>query len=918
MVSGTQYPNSRFQPKVGRVNLIERKSPGLCHTELAKHSLTILNAPTGFGKTALMSQWFKTVRDEKISTVWLNFKFEDLLVTDMLSLIVSSLDKSGIKLEINNIDDPDQTIGAIVCALESYGKPLYWFWDSFDHLVGHKNFNVIEKLVDSLPENVKLVIATRIDPNWSRIDFLIQDTVWYLTRNELQFSLAEIKQIFDNEGIVALNEHQIYKVSSYTDGWPAAIKLAALGIKAANTASEIDQVLKAEFKLFSQFIEKNILGDLDERLWTFIVRVSHLNILNAELCNMLCAIEDSEIIMKELEARGLLFESKFSETFFSFPQFIKIYLHNNFRSLNGKDADNICSKTVAWYSEHKIPSEALYHALFLTDLSPAIEVVAIFDEELIISGEITLLKKFFDRFPEDDRNARLGFLYAYIWILIIMQKFIDANAALKIFTEGLKSGPVNKSLERVVPDKCKIKVLEYRIKQALDKEWSDPSVWIKLKRKKNETTSFLREQIELSLGAAYLRKEKFSEAYAAFMEAARYAKYNNTPITLISALSKMAFIRNIEGRLSEALSLCNDAIDLSMQKFGMIIPVAAVPTLIRSEIQYELGYLQKSEEDHFDATRLFEKYKSDKFQLQALIHGAKLTNFYQGAEDAIKTLDNAKVIILAGSDKKLQQLVRAEQVKYLLQNCEVARAESILKQEGISVDARSPSHLFNFTNRNEAIYSAFCRYLTAIGRPASASAWLTKMLHRAQEQGRVRFCLEVSGLLALAHAEGSDESRMMRSLREMLLYGERIGATQSILELSPHMVELVKKYARQQAEHSEISLRGPSETYIQRLIKHSSELVEEADDNLTAAKRNKPLSQNAGKVTKKNAENLLTARELEVLTLICDGHSNKDIANELILGEGTVKWHAKNIFSKLYVTSRTQAASAGRALGLVE
>lgn len=918
MVPETQYSNSRFRPKVGRAKLIERNSPSLCHTKLAKHSLTILNAPTGFGKTALMSQWFNAANQSKITTAWVNIEAEDRRAADLFSLYAASLGKSGITPDIKNINDKGRIIDAIVIALETYGKPLYWFWDSFDHLVSHEDFNLIERLVDRLPENVNLVIASRIDPSWSRIDFLLLDNVWHLTRADLHFSLAEIKQVFDVEGIVALNEHQSFKLASYTDGWPAVIKLATLHIRELGSASEVDQALKAEFKFFSQFIEKNIFSELDDELRVFIARTSHLNTLNAELCNIVCGIEDSETKMQELEARGLLDESKLYKHSFSFPQFIKIYLHNNFRSLTGDDADHIRRRTVAWYSDHKIPSEALYHSLFLNDLSIATNVVTKFGGKLITSGEITLLATFFDRLPEDFRNANLGFLHVYIWILIITQKFADAKAALKIFMAGLKSGAANKEPVDLMPSEREIKVLEYRIKQALDTEWSDPSVWINLRSKENETISFLREQIELSLGAAYFRKEQFGEACAAFMEAARHAKFNNTPITSISALSKIACIRHIEGRLSEALSLCNDAIDLSMQNFGMTLPVAAVPTLIRSEIQYELGYLKKSEEDYFDATRLFEKYKSNKFQIRTIIHGAKLTNFYRGPEDAIKLLDSAKVIILTGNDKQLQQLVRAEQIKYFLQNKEVSLAESILKQEGIVVEARSPSHLFNFTSRNESIYSAFCRYLTATGRTDCASAWLTKMLHRAQEQGRVRFCLEVSGLLALAHAEGSDESRMMRSVREMLLYGERIGAIQSILELSPGIIDLIRKYARQRADRSEISLHGPSETYIQRLIKHSCELVVEADDHRSTAYRMKTLTQNTGGLTRENADNLLTARELDVLKLICDGHSNRDIANELILGEGTVKWHAKNIFSKLYVTSRTQAASAGRALGIVK
>ena len=51
----------------------------------------------------------------------------------------------------------------------------------------------------------------------------------------------------------------------------------------------------------------------------------------------------------------------------------------------------------------------------------------------------------------------------------------------------------------------------------------------------------------------------------------------------------------------------------------------------------------------------------------------------------------------------------------------------------------------------------------------------------------------------------------------------------------------------------------------------------------------------------------LTERELEVLQLIVDGMSNREIAEKLIIGEGTVKTHINNIYSKLDVKSRTQA-----------
>lgn len=61
----------------------------------------------------------------------------------------------------------------------------------------------------------------------------------------------------------------------------------------------------------------------------------------------------------------------------------------------------------------------------------------------------------------------------------------------------------------------------------------------------------------------------------------------------------------------------------------------------------------------------------------------------------------------------------------------------------------------------------------------------------------------------------------------------------------------------------------------------------------------------------------LTPRELDILRLICQGCSNKEIAQQLVLSVGTVKWYNKQIFQKLDVSSRTQAAIKARELHIV-
>jgi ATP/maltotriose-dependent transcriptional regulator MalT len=63
--------------------------------------------------------------------------------------------------------------------------------------------------------------------------------------------------------------------------------------------------------------------------------------------------------------------------------------------------------------------------------------------------------------------------------------------------------------------------------------------------------------------------------------------------------------------------------------------------------------------------------------------------------------------------------------------------------------------------------------------------------------------------------------------------------------------------------------------------------------------------------------NPLTERELEILRLAADGLSNREIADQLVLAVSTVKWYINEIFSKLHVTTRTQAVARARRLGLL-
>jgi two-component system, NarL family, response regulator LiaR len=61
----------------------------------------------------------------------------------------------------------------------------------------------------------------------------------------------------------------------------------------------------------------------------------------------------------------------------------------------------------------------------------------------------------------------------------------------------------------------------------------------------------------------------------------------------------------------------------------------------------------------------------------------------------------------------------------------------------------------------------------------------------------------------------------------------------------------------------------------------------------------------------------ITARELEILTLVARGLSNREIATQLFVSENTVKTHCARAFDKLGAARRTQAVQRGQELGLL-
>jgi LuxR family maltose regulon positive regulatory protein len=179
---------------------------------------------------------------------------------------------------------------------------------------------------------------------------------------------------------------------------------------------------------------------------------------------------------------------------------------------------------------------------------------------------------------------------------------------------------------------------------------------------------------------------------------------------------------------------------------------------------------------------------------------------------------------------------------------------------------------------------------------------LERLLKAAEEGGRTGSAIEILVLQALAHQAQGDIPAALMPLHRALKLAEPEGYIRKFLDEGPPMAQLL----------SEAVARGIMPGFIGKLL-----AVFEAEEQKSEGKSNLPPALPEGQRDGESLSESLSQRELEVLRLIAQGLSNREISKRLFLALNTVKGHNQKIYSKLQVQSRTEAIARARELDLL-
>jgi LuxR family maltose regulon positive regulatory protein len=264
----------------------------------------------------------------------------------------------------------------------------------------------------------------------------------------------------------------------------------------------------------------------------------------------------------------------------------------------------------------------------------------------------------------------------------------------------------------------------------------------------------------------------------------------------------------------------------------------------------------------------------------------------------------------------------AWQVRVWLAQGKLEAASQWARERGMLAKEPKSLHEPDFFTLME--YTVLARILIAQEREDEATELLRPLLEAAEAGDRTTKVIEILNLQALAFQARGDSARALSALERALTLAEPEGFIRAFADEGPPMAQLLYWAAT----------RGGVPDYAARLLAAFEGAMKDQEPALSQPKGRKTREQvpsfhpstgseqavQPASPTPSRAEAMvepLSERELEVLQLIAEGLTNREIASRLFLSLNTVKAHNRNIYGKLGVRSRTRAVARARALGIL-
>jgi LuxR family maltose regulon positive regulatory protein len=879
--------------------LIDRPRLKALSAQVETRRITVIKAPAGFGKTSLALTWLDSLRANGARVAWLSLDADDDEPARYFHHLAHALQRAcstvgtaaiGLTAEASFVP-ANSLVATLINELAEVDDELHVFIDDYHLISAAAIHEAMSLFIANVPSNVHVVICTRTDPPLPLAKLRAGNALCEIDASALRFNFDEARRFVEHECPGKLGFGELKSLYATTEGWAAALRISASSLARQDRPQGWQPAVPSgASKPVSDYLE-DILQHLPPDMQAFMLRTAILDRLSAPLCEAVTGVASSQDMLDGIVARQLLLEPMDLEGhWFRYHRLMADYLQRCLEASHPGEVADLHRRAWHWHAGQQQWTEAVKHAIAAGATEEAIGMMERCAKALLKGGDLLTLVGWQRQFPSGLMRAQTTVTIATAWGMALAMRFGEASAMLDSIERDFQARP-----DATIRGDC------LAIRSALAALQDDPHRALELAREylsRPPTDAWTTNAVSNVARFSLWKAGNFEALYATPWIPDSLEEDQRSVFSSVYRLCLLGHVELQQLHVSIAERRFNEAMQLAERHAGPHSISAALCAPMIAQIRYEQGRLDEAEAMLLELMPVIDRavfLDSVLIAYRILVRIAVAREDYAGAH---ALLDQAQILGQARGWNRLLAAALVERARLYLAENRVPEATACVADLRELASPREPSsspispEIENYRDLGVA-----CLALQRHQIPEAVES-LRMALARSERMQAIYVALRLRTLLAMAWLNAGEHNRALETFHEVAEIAAPAGIYQSILDQGVAIGPLL----RLAHERKHDATRAQDVTlWLGRLIEGWRAMYEPDTKPLREVER-EPLS----------------SRERNIVELIAQGQSNKEIARTLGITPETVKSHLKNIFAKLDVDKRAQAVSRAQALGLVK
>ena len=849
----------------------------------------IVQAPAGFGKTLLLAQWRLEHLARGSVVAWLSAQAEDNPQRFVQSLALAVRVGSGRptfgRTLLEGITPGGlEGVTAWLAEVAQSALDIVLIVDAAEHLPASSR-EALTYLLHNAPANLRTEVAVRSD-----CDLAVNDLVTYgqcivVGTKLLRFRFEETHGLVRARFGARIDTDTAARLHELTEGWPLGLQLALAAIAQAVEPHAALNAMTPRTGELHDFVSL-LVSNLDPEDAVFLTRVAIVDSLHPDLCRALTLATDAAERLARLARETPIFVAVEGTDWLRMHSLARDVLRLRASDLAAAEQTDLHARASHWLAEYGMLEDAARHALAAGQRETAYDLAdrCLYDA-LLRRGQLGAVLDWIGQLPAAELDKRPRLLLAAAWALSVSARHQEAEPLVaRILTHAGDDASLRCECALIVSGAATYADEPDRFVE-LNEPWAESppltdSVLLYIHANRQAFRALLEgDPAQARLNQQQAPRTGGSEIGNAFGYVARWGEY-------INGLSYLW-----EGQVMLAENLLRPTLASGEADLGRRSPFACMVAALLATAAWEGG--------HADASAILAN-RLDVLERSGLpepvLFGYRTVARIAAADGAehraLELLEGMHAVGIARKWPRICIASLAEQVRMHAWRARTETCRALCERIDILVasESASPGRLWR---RGAQMLQSLAHADASI----AAQDWHSALgllehaatLAAAMNLGRRR--IEIMALRAFVLDRRGEKAVAL--LQEAIGLASTYGLVRVFVDAHPAVGDWAQRVSGGQNDGS------------------TRQAGRASTDRLPAA----PLHEAHPRVSPSMA---LTPKEREVLELLARNLSNKEIAQAMQIGEGTIKWHVKNLFGKLDTGTRRHAVRRARLLGLLE